>query len=34
MNENLDLAKILEGCPEGIEFYSPLFGKVKFSYIW
>ena len=34
MNENLDLAKILEGCPEGTEFYSSLFGKVKFSYIW
>lgn len=34
MNENIDLTKILDGCPEGTEFYSPLFGKVKFSYIY
>lgn len=30
MNENLDLTKILEGCPLGTEFYSPLFGVVRF----
>ena len=30
MNENLDLTKILEGCPKGTEFYSPLFGEVAF----
>ena len=30
MNENLDLTKILEGCPVGTEFYSPLFGEVAF----
>ena len=30
MNENLDLTKILEGCPEGTEFYSTIFGKVRF----
>ena len=28
MNENLDLTKILEGCPAGTEFYSTLYGKV------
>ena len=33
MNENLDLEEILEGCPAGTEFYSPLFGKVTFSNI-
>ena len=30
MNENLDLTKILEGCPEGTEFYSSVFGEVRF----
>ena len=30
MNENLDLTKILEGCPKGTEFYSSIFGKVLF----
>ena len=30
MNENLDLTKILEECPKGTEFYSPLFGEVAF----
>ena len=33
MNENLNLEEILKGCPEGTEFYSPLFGKVSFSKI-
>lgn len=28
MNENLDLTKILEGCPEGIEFYHAGYGRV------
>ena len=28
MNENLDLTKILEGCPIGTKFYSTIFGKV------
>ena len=28
MNENLDLTKILEGCPVGTEFYSSIYGKV------
>ena len=30
MNENSDLTKILEGCPEGTEFYSSVFGTVRF----
>ena len=30
MNENLDLTKILNGCPIGTEFYSSVFGKVLF----
>ena len=33
MNENLNLEEILKGCPEGTEFYSPLFVKVVFSNI-
>ncbi len=28
MNENLDLTKILEGCPKGTEFYSSVWGKL------
>ena len=34
MNENLDLTKILDGCPKGTKFYSPLFGEVELSYIY
>ena len=34
MNENLDLTKILEGCPKGTEFYHTGFGKVWFSGIY
>lgn len=30
MNENLDLTKILKGCPEGTEFYSSVYGRVTF----
>ena len=30
MNENLDLTKILEGCPEGTKLYSSIFGEVVF----
>ena len=33
MNENLDLTKILEGCPIGTEFYSSIFGTVSFERI-
>lgn len=28
MNENIDLTKILKGCPEGFQLYSPIFGIV------
>ena len=34
MNENLDLTKILKGCPEGTKFYSPLFGEVRLHRIY
>ena len=30
MNENIDLTKILEGCPVGTEFYSTIHGTVSF----
>ena len=30
MNEDLDLTKILEGCPKGTEFYSTVYGEVRF----
>lgn len=30
MNENIDLTKILEGCPVGTKFYSILQGEVSF----
>ena len=30
MNENLDLTKILKGCPKGTEFYHAGFGRVWF----
>ena len=33
MNENVNLAKILEGCPRGTKLYSPIFGEVTFSEI-
>ena len=29
MNENINLTKILEGCPVGTVFYSTIFGKVS-----
>lgn len=31
MNENLDLTKILDGCPKGTKFYSSVFGEVRFE---
>ena len=34
MNENIDLTKILEGCPKGTEFYSPLCGELRFEEIY
>ena len=31
MNENIDLTKILDGCPKGTKFYSSVFGDVCFE---
>ena len=31
MNENIDLTKILKDCPKGTEFYSCIYGKVRFD---
>ena len=28
MNENIDLTKILDGCPVGTEFYHAAYGRV------
>lgn len=33
MNENIDLTKILEGCPVGTNFYSTTLGTVSLKYI-
>ena len=33
MNENIDLAKILNGCPKGTKFYSTVYGVVEFAEI-
>lgn len=30
MNENIDLTKILDGCPKGTKFYSSIYGDVTF----
>ena len=30
MNENIDLTKILEGCPKGTKFYSSVYGVIEF----
>lgn len=30
MNENIDLTKILDGCPKGTKFYSTVYGEVSF----
>lgn len=34
MNENLDLTKILEGCPVGTEFYHAGYGRVWLAHIY
>ena len=31
MNENIDLTKILEGCPPYTKFYSTIYGEVSFT---
>ena len=33
MNENIDLTKILEGCPAGTKLYDTLYGEVSFEKI-
>ena len=33
MKENLDLTKILDGCPKGIDFYHTVYGTVLFNSI-
>ena len=33
MNENIDLTKILEGCPKGTKLYSSCIGSVEFMSI-
>lgn len=33
MNENIDLTKILEGCPKGTKFYSSVYGEVSLESI-
>lgn len=33
MNENIDLTKILEGCPKGTKFYNSIYGNVYFEEI-
>ena len=34
MNKNIDLTKILKGCPKGTKFYSPIFGEVELDHIY
>ena len=31
MNENIDLTKILDGCPKGTKFYNSIYGDVYFE---
>ena len=33
MNKNIDLTKILDGCPKGTNFWSPVFGDIAFEEI-
>ena len=33
MNENIDLTKILKGCPRGWKLYSIIYGEAQFRYI-
>lgn len=33
MNENINLTKILKGCPKGTKFYHSIYGNVYFKYI-
>ena len=31
MNENIDLTKILDGCPKGTKFYNSIYGDIYFE---
>ena len=31
MNENIDLTKVLKGCPKGTKFYSSVYGELTYS---
>ena len=33
MNDNIDLTKILKGCPKGTKLYSSVYGEVEFESI-
>ena len=33
MNDNIDLTKILKGCPKGTKLYSTVYGEVRFEQI-
>ena len=33
MNENIDLTKILKGCPKGTKFYSSIYGEVEVAIV-
>ena len=33
MNENIDLTKILDGCPKGTKLYDTLYGEASFEKI-
>lgn len=34
MNKNIDLTKILDGCPMGTKFYSTIYGKVSLMRVY
>lgn len=34
MNENIDLTKILKGCPTGTKFYSSIYGELIYSHTY
>ena len=34
MNENIDLTKILKGCPTGTKFYSYIYGELIYSHTY
>ena len=34
MNKNIDLTKILKGCPNGTKFYSSIYGELIYSHTY